>query len=332
MSDANSGHQPTGESVIVVQYGEPKMGKDTDCVGSFPGGLFLGPKNAFKGGESLWGYTVAKAVCPSLSDVNRILREGIKSGSLTKYTAVIVSDLSILSETRVEDIKYEEQANPSGRSGKPDNFRPWVETMGAVNQLLARNGRALPCHLIVNTHSTEPVEEEGKKKPKTGGISMSHAKAAKGVLRHCDAVLHLEAAATLEGNEYPVDSFGGKRPWPFLYRCGRDDQFYISGSRIAGIPSLAPMSLGEIFRRAGLYAPMKYPWMEALVERGAKALLAGKPRADVIKKIAALAQTQASVLNGSARGAVMLTLRETIARAELEVLQTSVEEAYGLEV
>jgi hypothetical protein len=52
----------------------------------------------------------------------------------------------------------------------------------------------------------------------------------------------------------------------------------------------------------------------------------------VIKKIAALAQTQASVLNGSARGAVMLTLRETIARAELEVLQTSVEEAYGLEV
>lgn len=317
----------TRKNAIVVVYGDPKTGKDTDCVGSFPGAFFIGPPNAFLGGESFFGLTVAQKTVTTIPQALNAIRDLLSTGRAAKYTAVVVSDLSILAETRLEDVQDEEQVNPTGNQGKPNNFRAWQDSVRGINNLITRLGRELPCHLILNMHAVEPVEELGKKKAKSGGLHMPSAKGAKAVARSVDAVFHVEAAAANDQGE-KLDLFGGKRSWNFLYRCGRDDDFYLSGSRIPNVPSVAPMNLGEIFRAAHLHAPIRNggklnaEQLAGLYEAASGALLEGKDRSTVLRKVISYGETlfeQRSLV------------RDVIARAELKALRPSAADEFGLD-
>jgi hypothetical protein len=192
---------------------------------------------------SIVGHVPDRVDAATLYDVAAILRRDGPSG---KYDAIIVDDLSLLSDQTVSAIEK-----------KCSGYDIWDRARDILLEIRTLS-QQVGCHVIFNAHEMHPRETRGFSVP--GGPQLP-GRMPGDFPAACDIVLR--------GTYEP-----GRKPWGVVYRSGLDPN-YITKDRHGVAPDPSPMNIGEILRAAG-YKLRRAPgldWQEEVVEKIATALL-----------------------------------------------------------
>ena len=282
-----------------LNYAESKLGKTTDVLFSFPCAYYIATPAALKPSEEIVGFrlhpTQVREV-PRISEATKILKD-----LGPQFDAIVVDDFSLLAEKTFAAL---------------EKVKSGFKLFGALrDEVLAFRDAARACgkHVILTCHLSPPQVKGGwsiRGGPKLPG------KLPEELPAQCDFVLRAFHEPSRRG------------PWPVVYRCSPADVGYISGDRFGVTPDYAPMNMGEIFRAAH-YKVKRAPgldWMEAVVERGATALLNNPPDKEVEVLRAMMAFIQQNHTKDTRH--IAWALRDARDRAALRLAKTRILDSF----
>lgn len=274
-------------------YGGSKTGKTTDILYSLPRAFYIATPAALKPSIATVGFQLHPSQVREverISEATKILKD-----LGPEFDAIVCDDLSLLAEKTMSVL---------------ERTKSGFKLFGALrDEVLEFRDVARTCgkHVVWTCHTSPPSVKNGW--PIRGGPRLP-GRLPEDLPAQCDFVLRTFYEPSRSG------------PWKMVYRCDPADVGYISGDRHGVTPDMAPMNLGEIMRAA------KYPirrapnldWMEAVVERGAVALLNNPPE----KEIEVLRAMRAFVEQSFTREPTLLVwvLRDARDRAALRHAKT----------
>jgi hypothetical protein len=247
------------QPAMIGQTGRPKLGKTVDDLFSFPRGIFIAAPGALKGAVGVCGYEPKKVFyVEEVREATALVR----AAPVGKFDALVIDDFSLLLQRTVASIEK-----------RLTGFALW----GAIYKQtleLREAARTVAMHTVLNAHEQTPgTDETGKYW--AGTMALPGKKLPYEIPAACDVVVR---AVPPEPDAKP--EFG----WPVRYFCNPASPEWITGDRHNVLPVLGPMNLAEALRLVGFvagnpsFAPRRLEgleWQEALVEKGASAIVAG---------------------------------------------------------
>lgn len=287
----------TKDNAVVCAYGPSKTGKTTDCLYSFPRGLFLAQPGALKPSENVVGYTPKSELVQTIPEATALILKQKKG----EFDALVVDDFSLLAENTIAIAER-----------KASGLKMW----GVLRDWLIefrQAARYAGMHVVCNAHESAPKVVNNaslRGGPKLPGRMVEDFPAI------CDLVIRAAPEPDRKG-------------WPYGYRCSGNDANYITGDRHGVTPDHAPMNLAEILRAAG-YAVRRAPgleWQDEVVESLTQ-LFEKNPNVDQVELMRAVVGKMRE--KGRSDIHIRWVLRDALDRMNLRLANSNPLAAFGL--
>lgn len=284
------------EAVLAIVAGPSGIGKTTDALLAFPCALCFCAPGAMKPAVQFFGAPVSKDQTVHVKTIREVvstLAQMHSAGTLARFGAVIIDDLSLLAEGSHKAL--------AESYSKSKTFQMWADLKNELIDLREWL-RYTGLHAACNAHLAPPETDMNGVFHK-GGPDMPSKKMRASLPHIADLVLVAEARAD-------------QKPWGAVYRCDAPNPQWHVKDRHGVASGLMPMNLGEILRAAG-YAVPRLPgleWIDGLSDSVSQRLARGDDKHTVWTETWAALAAQ-----GVFSGHIYMTLRDGFDRHTIKV-------------
>lgn len=231
--------------IFGITYGPSGSGKTLALIRAFPEALFVAPPGALRCGQHI-GWTPKGVDFKSLLETADLIKR-----EHTKYSAIIVDDLSLLADQEMAEI-----------TAKFVGYTSYAEFNRRMS-ILRDAARAASCHVFFTMHERAPEKVGDNNNRYSPGSPLIPGRAlAEKLPAMCDFVARVVYDETAPW------------PWPYVYQTGPDPH-YVTKDRLGLSPYTFPMNLRALFKGSGMILPRpkELQWMDKIVAQLAPLLV-----------------------------------------------------------